>query len=49
MASHRPYRPALGVDKAIDEIQSQRGILYETEVVKACTALFYEHDYTFPS
>jgi len=36
MASHRPYRPALGIDKAIEEIKQNRGILYDPEVVDAC-------------
>jgi PAS domain S-box-containing protein len=45
MASHRPYRPALGIDKALDEIKQNRGILYEPEVVDACLNLFYEQGY----
>lgn len=36
MASHRPYRPALGIDKAIEEIKQNRGILYDPMVVDAC-------------
>lgn len=36
IASHRPYRPALGVDTAIDELQKNRGIFYDSEVVEAC-------------
>ena len=36
MASHRPYRPALGIDKALEEISQKRGILYDSEVVDAC-------------
>jgi putative nucleotidyltransferase with HDIG domain len=36
MASHRPYRPALGMDKAFEEISKNRGILYEAEAVDAC-------------
>lgn len=36
MASHRPYRPALGIDMAIEEISQKRGILYDSQVVDAC-------------
>jgi len=42
MASHRPYRPALGIDTALDEILSNRGILYDPDVVDACLLLFRE-------
>jgi HD-GYP domain-containing protein (c-di-GMP phosphodiesterase class II) len=42
MASHRPYRPALGIDVALDEISSNRGKLYDDEVVDACLKLFRE-------
>lgn len=40
MASYRPYRPALGVDAAIDEIVKNRGITYDSEVVDACLRVF---------
>jgi PAS domain S-box-containing protein len=46
MASHRPYRPALGIDKALEEILQNRGILYDPEVVDACVSLFNEQGYT---
>jgi PAS domain S-box-containing protein/putative nucleotidyltransferase with HDIG domain len=36
MASHRPYRPALGMDKAMEEIANNSGVLYDKDVVKAC-------------
>jgi putative two-component system response regulator len=36
MASHRPYRAALGLDAAMDEISSNRGVLYDARVVDAC-------------
>jgi len=42
MASHRPYRPSLGVDRAIDEIKKNKGIFYDSAVVEACLALFTE-------
>jgi putative nucleotidyltransferase with HDIG domain len=42
MASHRPYRVALGIEKAIEEIKKYRGKTYDAEVVDACVALFDE-------
>ncbi len=42
MASHRPYRPALGIDVALDKISKNRSILYDPEVVDACLRLFKE-------
>lgn len=42
MMSHRPYRPSLGLDAALDEIRRGRGVLYAPEVVDACLALFDE-------
>jgi PAS domain S-box-containing protein/putative nucleotidyltransferase with HDIG domain len=42
MSSHRPYRPALGIEAALDEIQKNRGILYDPEAVDACLKLFSE-------
>lgn len=36
MASHRPYRPTLGLQAAIDEIKNNRGTLYDSSVVDAC-------------
>lgn len=35
MASHRPYRPALGIEKALDEISENKGVFYDPEVVDA--------------
>jgi PAS domain S-box-containing protein/putative nucleotidyltransferase with HDIG domain len=40
MASHRPYRQALGIDKALEEISKNRGKLYDPVVVDACVDLF---------
>lgn len=45
MASHRPYRPALGVDAALKEIEKNKGILYDAEIVDACLRLFKEKGY----
>ncbi len=39
ISSHRPYRPALGVDEARDELKRGRGILYDADVVDACVEL----------
>lgn len=40
MSSHRPYRPALGLDAALDEIKKGKGRLYDPDVVDACLAVF---------
>ncbi len=45
MASHRPYRPSLGLAAALEEIETQHGILYDTPVVDACLRLFREKEY----
>jgi HD-GYP domain-containing protein (c-di-GMP phosphodiesterase class II) len=42
ICSHRPYRPALGIEAALDEIEKNRGILYDPEVVDVCSKLFRE-------
>jgi HD-GYP domain-containing protein (c-di-GMP phosphodiesterase class II) len=42
MASHRPYRPGLGIDFALDEIEKNRGIFYDNTVADACLRLFRE-------
>ena len=42
MASYRPYRPGLGVDAALEEIEKNKGILYDPEVVEVCLTLFKE-------
>jgi len=47
MSSHRPYRPALGINKALEEISKNRGILYDTEVVNACLKVFKEKGFKF--
>ncbi len=47
MSSFRPYRPALGMDKALEEITQNRGILYDPEVVDACFKLFKEKGFKF--
>jgi putative two-component system response regulator len=45
MASHRPYRPALGIDAAILEIEKGKGTLFDPAVVEACLRLFREKGY----
>ncbi|HBJ75090.1 MAG TPA: histidine kinase, partial [Syntrophaceae bacterium] len=47
MATHRPYRAALGIEKALEEIKNQRGILYDEAVVDACLKLFLEKGFQF--
>lgn len=47
MSSHRPYRPAQGIDKALEEIIQHKGLFYDPEVVDACVRLFEEKDYRF--
>jgi len=46
MATHRPYRPALSLDAAMDEITKNRGVIYDPEAVDACLKLFREKGYT---
>jgi HD-GYP domain-containing protein (c-di-GMP phosphodiesterase class II) len=48
MASHRPYRPALGIDAALKEIEKNRGALYDTGAVDACVRLFREKGFQLP-
>ncbi|HOL09585.1 MAG TPA: substrate-binding domain-containing protein [Bacillota bacterium] len=45
MASHRPYRPTLGIEAALNEITKNQGIFYDPKVVKACLALFNEKNF----
>ena len=47
ISSNRPYRPALGISSALDEISKNKGILYDANVVDACLKLFREKNYTF--
>jgi len=47
MASHRPYRPALGVAVALEEIKKQRGSAFDAKVVDACLKLFEEQGFDF--
>jgi HD-GYP domain-containing protein (c-di-GMP phosphodiesterase class II) len=49
MASHRPYRPALGIEKALEEISKNKGRLYDPDVVDACLKLFNSGKFEFKS
>jgi len=49
MASHRPYRSAMGIDKALEEISSNRGALYDSAVVDACLELVKSGRFAFKS
>ena len=45
MASHRPYRPALGIDMALEEIEKNKDEIYDSEVVDACLRIFKEEKF----
>jgi len=47
MSSHRPYRPALGIGKALEEISQNKGILYDSQIVDVCFKLFSEKRFKF--
>ena len=40
MSSHRPYRPALGIEKALTQIKKDKGTLLDPDVVNACLKIF---------
>ena len=46
MSSHRPYRPALGIDAALEEITKNKGVLYDPQVVEACRKILLEKGFT---
>ena len=48
MISHRPYRPALGIDAAIDELVQNKGILYHPDIVDAIVHLVKDKGYQIP-
>lgn len=48
MASHRPYRPALGIDAALEEVGRCAGVSLDAEVVAACLRLFRDRGYALP-
>jgi len=47
IASHRPYRPALGIEVALEEITKNKGLLYDPGAVEACLGLFREKGFGF--
>jgi PAS domain S-box-containing protein len=47
ISSNRPYRPALGIDIALDEIEKNKGILYDADAVRLCIKLFKEEGFAF--
>ena len=48
-SSHRPYRPGLGVDAALAEIEQGAGTLYDASAVAACLSLFRDKGYVIPA
>jgi HD-GYP domain-containing protein (c-di-GMP phosphodiesterase class II) len=46
ISSHRPYRPALGVEAALAELQRHRGTLFDADAVDACIRLVREKGFT---
>ena len=49
MASHRPYRAALGIEVALAEITRGQGVIYDSDVVTACLALFANKQFSLES
>ena len=47
MIFHRPYRVALGIEKALEEIIKNKGILYDADSVDTCLKLFRENNFKF--
>jgi PAS domain S-box-containing protein/putative nucleotidyltransferase with HDIG domain len=47
MSSHRPYRPALGMAKALEEISQHIGVLYDKDVVEACLKVLQQNGFGF--
>lgn len=47
MTSHRPYRPGLGIDAALEEISLHRGTRYDPKVVDICLQVFRDRDFAF--
>ena len=47
ISSHRPYRPSLGLNRAVEEISTKRGVLYDSEVVDVCLSLFKDSKFVF--
>ena len=48
MASYRPYRPALGLEFALNEIGKQAGQQLDSDIVQVCTSLFRDKQFVLP-
>jgi|GEM_PF-1908823 len=48
MSSHRPYKVAAGLEAALDEIQQNKGVLYDADVVDSCVRVFVEGRFVLP-
>lgn len=48
MTSDRPYRLGFGLDKALEELEAQKGVCYDPDVVDACLRVFRERNFQFP-
>ena len=49
MSSHRPYRPGLGIEKALAEIERGCATVYDAEAANACLRLFREKGFQLPA
>jgi PAS domain S-box-containing protein/putative nucleotidyltransferase with HDIG domain len=47
MMSHRPYRPGLGIDAALAEVESGAGTQYDSDVAEACVRIFSDGEFAF--
>ena len=47
MATHRPYRPALSIEEALDEISKNKGTKYDSKVADACLLIFENQEFKF--
>jgi len=46
MCSHRPYRQSLGIVRALEEIEKNKGRLYDERIAEICLELFREKGYS---
>ena len=47
MSSHRPYRPSLGIEKALEEIELNKNTLYDSVVVDTCISIINKKGFKF--
>jgi putative nucleotidyltransferase with HDIG domain len=47
MSSHRPYRPGLGIDAALNQVKLEAGTKLDAQVVAACERVFREQGFAF--